>query len=211
MCLWNILRFYATLTYMPVRSDCSKAAPITSAKCRGKSFMPKSSMDKRSYLDYDCSQTIQIAWGMFINDQISILAVSRVPGVKALWSVTAKMTCATGERNWCNTHLLNLTFCKHVVSQNRSVKSWDTIAASLPGRSNQDCRKRWNQVSLDLKKGAWTPDEDERLHQAVKDVRPRLVASFSQITPRLQEVPELPITDLSTRKIGTSHRKSTDS
>ncbi|KAI1499964.1 hypothetical protein F5X99DRAFT_264027 [Biscogniauxia marginata] len=48
-----------------------------------------------------------------------------------------------------------------------NVKNWNDIAVLLPGRTNKDCRKRWYKVQLDIRKGAWTPEEDERLHQAV--------------------------------------------
>ncbi|KAK2037947.1 hypothetical protein LZ31DRAFT_155467 [Colletotrichum somersetense] len=38
---------------------------------------------------------------------------------------------------------------------------------SLPGRTNKDCRKRWAKIQVDIRKGAWTQEEDERLHKAV--------------------------------------------
>jgi hypothetical protein len=66
-----------------------------------------------------------------------------------------------------------------VVNEHRSVKNWNEVASLLPGRTNKDCRKRWSKVRLDIKKGAWTPDEDERLQQAVAQV------GFKLVTPSL--------------------------
>lgn len=46
---------------------------------------------------------------------------------------------------------------------------WQKIAAGLPGRSNKDCRKRWfNVLSGGLRKGAWSPEEDSYLRDAVR-------------------------------------------
>lgn len=46
---------------------------------------------------------------------------------------------------------------------------WQKIAAVLPGRSNKDCRKRWfNVLSGGLRKGAWSPEEDSFLRDAVR-------------------------------------------
>ena len=58
-----------------------------------------------------------------------------------------------------------------------SVQNWNDIAVLLPGRTNKDCRKRWSKVQLDIRKGAWTRDEDERLRQAVQQLGFKLVAS----------------------------------
>jgi len=47
-------------------------------------------------------------------------------------------------------------------------KHWARIASMLPGRTGKQCRERWcNNLDPSLKKGAWTPEEDEtilRLH-----------------------------------------------
>ncbi|KAB5575476.1 hypothetical protein GE09DRAFT_1092176 [Coniochaeta sp. 2T2.1] len=48
-----------------------------------------------------------------------------------------------------------------------AVKNWNDAAALLPGRTNKDCRKRWHKVRQDIRKGAWMPEEDEKLQQAV--------------------------------------------
>jgi hypothetical protein len=43
------------------------------------------------------------------------------------------------------------------------------IAASLPGRTNKDCRKRWhNSVAGGLKKGQWSKSEDALLARGVE-------------------------------------------
>lgn len=45
---------------------------------------------------------------------------------------------------------------------------WHEIAASVPGRTNKDCRKRWyGKTASEVEKGAWTALEDERLLNAV--------------------------------------------
>ncbi|KAK1731506.1 uncharacterized protein BDZ83DRAFT_787187, partial [Colletotrichum acutatum] len=51
--------------------------------------------------------------------------------------------------------------------QGGSVQNWNDIAMSLPGRTNKDCRKRWAKIQVDIRKGAWTQEEDERLQKAV--------------------------------------------
>lgn len=62
-------------------------------------------------------------------------------------------------------------------NEDGSVQNWNDIAVLLPGRTNKDCRKRWSKVQLDIRKGAWTRDEDERLQQAVQQLGFKLVAS----------------------------------
>lgn len=49
-----------------------------------------------------------------------------------------------------------------------SVRNWNQIAPKLPGRTNKDCRKRWSKVRENVKKGAWSSAEDERLQSAVE-------------------------------------------
>ncbi|KAK3363234.1 Homeodomain-like protein, partial [Lasiosphaeria hispida] len=47
--------------------------------------------------------------------------------------------------------------------------SWHKVAAYLPGRNNKDCRKRWHySIVHTIRKGTWTPDEDQSLRQAVE-------------------------------------------
>ncbi|EFQ98378.1 hypothetical protein MGYG_01408 [Nannizzia gypsea CBS 118893] len=49
------------------------------------------------------------------------------------------------------------------------VVDWQNIAAAIPGRTNKDCRKRWlNVLDGDLRKGAWTAEEDRLLSGAVE-------------------------------------------
>lgn len=45
---------------------------------------------------------------------------------------------------------------------------WTEIAAAIPDRTPKACRKRWvNGLNDRLKKGTWTPEEDNRLRQGV--------------------------------------------
>ena len=46
---------------------------------------------------------------------------------------------------------------------------WRELAKQIPGRSNKDCRKRWwNSLAGSTAKGAWSPEEDRRLIEAVE-------------------------------------------
>ncbi|KAI8066820.1 hypothetical protein BC940DRAFT_257414 [Gongronella butleri] len=48
-------------------------------------------------------------------------------------------------------------------------EKWSRIAECVPGRTNKNCRKRWfHSLDPKLRKGAWTPEEDEILCEAVK-------------------------------------------
>lgn len=49
-----------------------------------------------------------------------------------------------------------------------SLSDWNRIAATLPGRTNKDCRKRWLKVHKSLKRGAWHGEEDERLRRGIR-------------------------------------------
>ncbi|MCJ1279025.1 hypothetical protein MMC21_006846 [Puttea exsequens] len=48
-----------------------------------------------------------------------------------------------------------------------ALKQWNLIADNLPGRTNKDCRKRWAKLGNEVKKGAWSSDEDEKLQSAI--------------------------------------------
>ncbi|KAK4653886.1 hypothetical protein QC762_511015 [Podospora pseudocomata] len=58
-------------------------------------------------------------------------------------------------------------WAKVQIDTHGAVKNWNEVAALLPDRTNKDCRKRWHKVRVDIKRGAWTPDEDRKLRQAV--------------------------------------------
>ncbi|KAK1657134.1 Homeodomain-like protein [Colletotrichum godetiae] len=82
------------------------------------------------------------------------------------------VTCATES----NKHL------DFPVRQGGSVQNWNDIAMSLPGRTNKDCRKRWAKIQVDIRKGAWTQEEDERLQKAVL----QLGCKWSQVGAMVQ-------------------------
>ena len=43
-------------------------------------------------------------------------------------------------------------------------RNWTNLASRMPSRSGKQCRERWlNHLNPDIKKGAWTADEDEML------------------------------------------------
>ncbi|CAN1732474.1 Transcription factor MYB118 [Linum perenne] len=58
----------------------------------------------------------------------------------------------------------------HLVGVHGS-KSWSVIAKVLGGRTGKQCRDRWyNHLKPDIKKGAWSKEEDEILIQAHKEL-----------------------------------------
>ncbi|GFF54853.1 transcriptional activator Myb [Aspergillus udagawae] len=47
-------------------------------------------------------------------------------------------------------------------------RDWCQIAEKLPGRTNKDCRKRWqNTMAGEFRKGLWAKHEDEQLRKAI--------------------------------------------
>lgn len=47
-------------------------------------------------------------------------------------------------------------------------QSWVDVAAAMPGRTNDQCRDRWNdQLNPTINKTLWSPDEDKALLDAV--------------------------------------------
>lgn len=43
-------------------------------------------------------------------------------------------------------------------------KKWSVIASHLPGRIGKQCRERWhNHLNPDIRKDAWSPEEDALL------------------------------------------------
>ena len=50
-------------------------------------------------------------------------------------------------------------------------KKWSTIAANLPGRIGKQCRERWhNHLNPDIRKDAWTQEEDDVILSAHKSM-----------------------------------------
>ncbi|KAB5531208.1 hypothetical protein GE09DRAFT_1292000 [Coniochaeta sp. 2T2.1] len=77
--------------------------------------------------------------------------------------------CGGRERRWwtkSEDELLR-NWAEVQITTQGAVKNWNDAAALLPGRTNKDCRKRWHKVRQDIRKGAWMPEEDEKLQQAV--------------------------------------------
>ncbi|KAJ6577044.1 hypothetical protein DFH09DRAFT_356252 [Mycena vulgaris] len=66
---------------------------------------------------------------------------------------------------------------------NSAPSKWHAIAQHVPNRTNKDCRKRWYaKMSSDVVKGGWSPDEDQRLLNAIDSFGTRwsLVAGMVQ-------------------------------
>lgn len=56
--------------------------------------------------------------------------------------------------------------------------NWSAIALQLPGRNEKQCRERWvNQLRPDMRKGNWTPQEDE----TIIDMYAQVGSSWSEI------------------------------
>ncbi|KAJ9152871.1 hypothetical protein P3X46_026382 [Hevea brasiliensis] len=69
----------------------------------------------------------------------------------------------------------------HLVKQN-GIKKWSQIAKMLEGRVGKQCRERWhNHLRPDIKKDAWTEEEDEILIEAHKEIGNR----WAEIAKRL--------------------------
>ena len=63
------------------------------------------------------------------------------------------------EQGWLTLH--------HLSVETGALKQWSLIADNLPGRNNKDCRKRWAKLGNEVKRGAWSSDEDGKLQSAV--------------------------------------------
>ena len=51
-------------------------------------------------------------------------------------------------------------------------KKWSLIASYLPGRIGKQCRERWhNHLNPDIKKEAWTEEEDTAILQVRMTLR----------------------------------------
>ena len=50
--------------------------------------------------------------------------------------------------------------------QQHGTRAWTTVAQYLPGRTGKQCRERWhNHLDHDIRKDAWTEEEDRKLIQ----------------------------------------------
>ena len=53
----------------------------------------------------------------------------------------------------------------------RGTRSWTLVAQHLPGRSGKQCRERWhNHLHLDIRKDAWSLEEDRRLLELQRSI-----------------------------------------
>ncbi|BEI80522.1 hypothetical protein CcaverHIS002_0110510 [Cutaneotrichosporon cavernicola] len=70
-------------------------------------------------------------------------------------------------------------------SQRGPGSQWSKISAGLSGRTNKDCRKRWFH-SLDprVRKGRWSPDEDDLLRKLYAELGPQWKAIALRIPGR---------------------------
>ena len=72
-------------------------------------------------------------------------------------------------------------------------KHWARIASMLPGRTGKQCRERWcNNLDPSLKKGAWTPEEDETILAMHAKLGTRCAAGTARLVRPLQ-----PLSDVS--------------
>jgi hypothetical protein len=62
-----------------------------------------------------------------------------------------------------------------IVSKKGAVKQWNLVAQKLDGRTNKDCRKRWNKIGREVNKGPWSKEEDDRLRNGVQQYDTRYV------------------------------------
>lgn len=61
-------------------------------------------------------------------------------------------------------------------------RNWTTLAGRMPSRSGKQCRERWlNHLNPDIKKGAWSVDEDALLIELHRSIGNR----WSEIAKRL--------------------------
>lgn len=61
-------------------------------------------------------------------------------------------------------------------------RNWTSLASKMPSRSGKQCRERWlNHLNPDIKKGAWTVDEDALLIELHRTIGNR----WSEIAKRL--------------------------
>ena len=65
-------------------------------------------------------------------------------------------------------------------------RNWIFVQQHVPGRTDAQCRERWmNVISPELKVGPWTPEEDQKLFQAVeKNGTSKWSAIAREIPPR---------------------------
>ncbi|KAL1636987.1 hypothetical protein SLS58_009513 [Diplodia intermedia] len=76
-------------------------------------------------------------------------------------------SAAASPRKWTREEDELLRIEAELQSKDACPSDWKRIAMKIPGRSNKDCRKRWNKICTRINKGAWNGDEDDALRQAV--------------------------------------------
>lgn len=72
-----------------------------------------------------------------------------------------------GRHGWTQTEDVTLTSLVNTHGN----KKWSAVAGCLPGRTGKQCRERWNNhLRPDIKRGAWSEQEEKLLVEAHKSM-----------------------------------------
>eukprot|EP00611_Tribonema_gayanum_P027285 TRINITY_DN6700_c0_g1_i3.p1 TRINITY_DN6700_c0_g1~~TRINITY_DN6700_c0_g1_i3.p1 ORF type:complete len:1141 (-),score=256.26 TRINITY_DN6700_c0_g1_i3:888-4310(-) len=153
--------------------------PLTAAEVEGKPLLA----DFRIEISDDLRQMLNAKWTKDMDDTLreGVLryGMSEWPKVMAHMQVLEDVESLECHQRWqiiCDLPVKGPWASEEddvlrALVEQYGIKKWSHVATGLPGRTGKQCRERWlNHLDIRVMKTSWTPEEDELLFDAQREL-----------------------------------------